>query len=109
MRSVGNGDGERVKVTLDGSVVVLTPTGCLDADAGKALLDAAHTAIASGASRLDVDLRGIADSTAEGAASLVTCRVVAAGLAEGLHYRTGRGAGRQALLAAYTDSGAASP
>lgn len=105
----GDGEGANVMVTLDGPVVVLTPTGCLDKAAGEALLRAAEQAIASGASRLDVDLRSIVDSTPEGAASLVTARVVAAGLAEGLHYRTGRGAGRAALLAAYTDSGAASP
>jgi hypothetical protein len=109
MRPVVDGDGERVRVAVQGAVVVLTPTGCLDADAGTALLGAAEAAIASGAGRLDVDLRSIDSSTAEGAASLVACRALAVGLAEGLHYRTGRGPGRQALLAAYTEDGAPSP
>ena len=99
----------RVEVTVSGSVVVLTPTGCLDGTAGSALLAAAAAAIGSGVTRLDVDLRGIDASTPDGAASLVACRAMAAGLAEGLHYRTGRGAGREALLAAYTDSAPQSP
>ena len=98
-----------MRIDREGSVVVLTPTGCLDAAAGTALVQAAEAAIAGGATRLDVDLRSIADSTAEGAASLVACRGIAAGIAEGLHYRTGRGAGRATLLAAYTESGAPSP
>jgi hypothetical protein len=99
----------RVQVAVDGEVVVLTPTGCLDAVAGAALLAAAEAAITSGASRLDVDLRSIDASTTEGAATLVACRGLATGLAEGLHYKTGRGAGREALLQAYTESGASSP
>jgi hypothetical protein len=104
-----SGEAERVHVAVQGAVVVLTPVGCLDASAGAALLAAAEAAIASGAERLDVDLRSIDASTAEGAASLVACRALAVGLAQGLHYRTGRGAGREALLAAYTESGAPSP
>lgn len=109
MPPVDGGDGARVVVDREGSVVVVTPVGCLDAAAGTALLEAAEAAIAAGASRLDVDLRSIVDSTAEGAASLVACRAIAAGIAEGLHYRTGRGAGRAALLAAYTETGLPSP
>ena len=34
--------------------------------------------------------------------SLVQCRAICGDLPDGLHYRTGRGPGRAALLAAYT-------
>ena len=109
MLAVMAGDSERVQVAVQGEVVVLTPTGCLDRDGGAALLAAAEAAVSSGAGRLDLDLRSIDSSTPEGAASLVACRALAAGVAGGLHYKTGRGAGREALLQAYTESGAPAP
>ena len=40
--------------------------------------------------------------TQEGAVALVRCREICGDLPDGLHYRTGRGPGRAALLAAYT-------
>ena len=54
-------------------------------------------------SRIDVDLRSLDSFTDAGARALVGCRDLASHLPEGLHYRTGRGPGRDALLAAYTD------
>ncbi|MFP3900092.1 MAG: hypothetical protein ACLFXM_04505 [Acidimicrobiia bacterium] len=77
----------------------------LDRLAGDALLDAASAAVATGPSRLDIDLRRLESFTDEGARSLVSCRTLGSRLAEGLHYRTGRGPGRDALLAAYADAG----
>jgi hypothetical protein len=55
-------------------------------------------------SRIDVDLRALDSFTDAGARALVGCRELGARLPEGLHYRTGRGPGREALLAAYTDA-----
>ena len=57
----------------------------------------------AGPSRIDVDLRALESYTDAGARALVGCRDLGAKLPEGLHYRTGRGPGREALLAAYTD------
>ncbi|MGH9183085.1 MAG: STAS domain-containing protein [Acidimicrobiales bacterium] len=93
--------GPTLDVARHGTVVVLTVRGRLDADAGQALVEAATTACV-GARRLDIDLRPVESYTTEGARALVACRALAACVAEGLHYRTGRGAGRQALLAAYS-------
>lgn len=88
-----------------GMVVVLRVEGCLDADAGHALLDAATAGVHDGAARLDVDLRDLASYTAAGARALVACRDLSTALPAGLHYRTGSGPGREALLAAYADRG----
>ena len=60
-------------------------------------------AVADAPERLDIDLRQLASLTHEGAVALVRCREICADLADGLHYRTGRGPGRDALLAAYDD------
>lgn len=90
-----------VRVTTEDTTVVLSPTATLDAAAGAALVDATAAAVLSGASRVDIDLRTLESFTEPGAAALVTCRDVAGALPEGLHYRTGRGPGRSALLAAY--------
>lgn len=90
-----------VRVTTEGTTVVLNVGPSLDAVAGAALVDATAAAVLSGAARVDIDLTGLGAFTEGGAASLVTCRDIASTLAEGLHYRTGRGPGRMALLAAY--------
>lgn len=93
-----------VEVSFDGSVVVLSLKGRLDGTAGSTLVEVARAASAGDVSRLDVDLRAVTSFDRSGAASLVACREVGAALAEGLHYRTGQGPGRQALLAAYATS-----
>ena len=83
--------------------VVLTIQGCLDQVAGEALIEAAATVVANEATRLEIDLCCLTGFTDEGACALVACRELCAGLPEGLHYRTGQGPGRDALLAAYAD------
>lgn len=93
--------GSSITVTTEGSTVVIAVDGILDQREGEALLAAATAAVAAGPSRLDIDLRALVDFTPEGAGALVACRVLGARLGEGLHYRTGRGPGREALLAAY--------
>jgi hypothetical protein len=90
-----------VQVKADGTTVHLRVAPRLDADAGRALLDAAAAAAAAGAARVDIDLRDLESFTADGARALVACRALTTELAEGLHYRTGRGPGRDALLEAY--------
>ncbi|HET6951065.1 MAG TPA: hypothetical protein VFI47_11855 [Acidimicrobiales bacterium] len=92
-----------IDITTEGTTVVLAIVHCLDEAAGGALLDAAEAALGAGPSRIDVDLRALESFTAAGARALVGCRDLGARLPEGLHYRTGRGPGRDALLAAYTD------
>lgn len=93
-----------IDVTTDGQTVVLAVVHCLDEEAGGALLDAASAAVDAGPSRIDVDLRSLDSYTDAGARALVGCRDLGSRLPEGLHYRTGRGPGREALLAAYTDT-----
>jgi hypothetical protein len=83
-------------------VAVLSVWGCLDAEVGAALHAAAESAATQRACRLDIDLRQIAAFTPDGAVALRDCRDAGTALEQGLHYRTGRGPGRQALLAAYT-------
>ncbi|HEX9994996.1 MAG TPA: hypothetical protein VGB14_18875, partial [Acidimicrobiales bacterium] len=90
-----------LEVTSVDGVVVIAVSGLLDAEAGAALVRAARHAAEGAPTRLDIDLQCLDGFTDEGAAALVTCRDVGNALAEGLHYRTGRGAGRDALLAAY--------
>ncbi|HEX6420707.1 MAG TPA: hypothetical protein VFZ77_19550 [Acidimicrobiales bacterium] len=92
-----------IDVTTEGGTVVLSVTRCLDEAAGGALLAAAASAADRGPSRIDVDLRALESFTDAGARALVGCRDLGARLPEGLHYRTGRGPGRDALLAAYND------
>ena len=95
-----------LEVTEEGAVVVLAVKGDLDARAGTALVRAAADAGARPEEivRVDVDLRAVDSFTPEGAAALLSCRDLTDGLSEGLHYRTGRGPGREALLAAYARS-----
>ena len=82
-------------------VVVIAVHGTLDRDTGGELERVATAVATDGASKVEIDLRELAAFTEEGAASLVACRDLCARLEGGLHYRTGRGAGRDALLAAY--------
>jgi hypothetical protein len=93
-----------ITVTSEGSTVVIAVECTLDAREGEALLAAAEAALATGPARLDIDLRALDGYTDEGARALVACRDLGTGLPEGLHYRTGRGPGREALLAAYEDA-----
>jgi hypothetical protein len=92
-----------VTVQQEGTTVVIVVEGNLDNTTGEALLSTASSVVGTGTTRLDIDLRALDDFNDEGASALVSCRDVGAHLAEGLHYRTGRGPGRDALLAAYTD------
>jgi hypothetical protein len=93
-----------IDVQTDGTTVVLAVVRCLDEAAGGALLDAASAALVAGPTRrIEVDLRALDSFTDAGARALVGCRDLGTKLPEGLHYRTGRGPGRDALLAAYTD------
>jgi len=97
-------DARRAPVTvrIDGAAVVLELADLLDADTGAALVAAADAATATGPTRVDIDLRRLKSWTQDGAAALVCCREICGELPDGLHYRTGRGPGRAALLAAYT-------
>lgn len=88
-------------VAFEDGVVTVTVRGPLDAEAGRGVCAAAKGAVHREARRLDIDLRQVTSFTPDGAAALRACRPGAAGLTEGLHYRTGRGPGREALLAAY--------
>lgn len=85
------------------SGVVLTIEGCLDQQAGEALVGAVTGAVVDGAGRLEVDLCSITGFTDDGAWSLVAIRNLCDGLSDGLHYCTGQGPGREALLAAFAD------
>ena len=96
-------DPTSIRVATEGTTVVIAVEHCLDMPTGEALLSAASAAVATGPTRLDIDLRALDDFTQEGADALVSCRELSAKLTEGLHYRTGRGPGRDALLAAYSE------
>jgi hypothetical protein len=93
-----------INVTSQDAAVVIAVEYCLDGPTGQALIDAATAAVDTGPERLDIDLRGIDSFTEAGAQSLVACRTLGSKLPEGLHYRTGRGPGREALLAAYREA-----
>jgi hypothetical protein len=93
---------EPVTVRTEPGAVVLELSDLLDAGAGAALVAAAEAAISTLPERVDIDLTGLQSWTQDGAAALVRCREVCGDLPDGLHYRTGRGPGRAALLAAYT-------
>lgn len=83
--------------------VTVTITGELGQHAGEALVQATARAVADGAPRVEIDLCGITGFTDDGASALVACRALCAGAADGLHYRTGQGPGRDALLVAYAE------
>lgn len=91
-----------VTVRTDGGAVVLELSNLLDASTGEALVAAAEAALATDPERVDIDLRALQSWTQDGVVALVRCRAICGDLPDGLHYRTGRGPGRAALLAAYT-------
>jgi hypothetical protein len=91
-----------VTVRSDGTAVVLELSDALDPVVGRVLVDAVTSAVATGPERVDIDLRQLSSWTREGVKALVRCREICHGLPDGLHYRTGRGPGREALLAAYS-------
>jgi hypothetical protein len=90
-----------VTVRTAGAAVVLELADLLDAQIGAALVAAAEAALATDPGRVDIDLRSLQSWTQEGVVALVRCREICGDLPDGLHYRTGRGPGRAALLAAY--------
>ena len=92
-----------IERTASGDVVVLTVRGCLDGAIGAALVKAAGDAAETMPSRIDIDLCSVTGFTPEGARWLLRCRRLSADLRDGLHYRTGRGPGQEALLVAYAD------
>lgn len=92
-----------IAVTSDGRTIVLAVRRSLDDAAGDALIEAATAAVDARTERIDIDLRSLESFTDGGAHALVSCRDVCSQLPEGLHYRTGRGPGRDALMAAYTE------
>lgn len=96
-------DETSIRVATEGTTVVIAVERCLDVPTGEALLSAASAAVATGPTRLDIDLRALENFTLEGADALVSCKALSDQLTEGLHYRTGRGPGRDALLAAYSE------
>jgi hypothetical protein len=98
-------DDSPIRVATEGTTVVIAVERCLDSPTGEALLNAVSGAMATGPTRLDIDLRALENFTPEGADALVSCRKLSSELVEGLHYRTGRGPGRDALLAAYSELG----
>jgi anti-anti-sigma regulatory factor len=90
-----------VTVRTEGAAVVLELSLALDRQVGRVLVDAVASAVATEPDRIDIDLTGLTEWSEAGASALVECREMCRGLPEGLHYRTGRGPGRDALLAAY--------
>lgn len=95
-----------IQTTRSGSpatptVVTLTIRGRLDGAAGRSLADAARAALEPTTERLDIDLREVDGFTPMGANALLQCRDLGAALVDGVHYRTGGGAGGDALLVAY--------
>lgn len=96
-------DGVEVAVddTPSGRVVTVRVEGELDLDTATTVVNLARAIVDGGAIRLDLDLRSLSGFDAEATWALVACRDVCAPLPEGLHYRTGSGPGREALLAAY--------
>ena len=84
--------------------VTITLGGRLDANAGVELLAALQAHLDAGATRIDIDLLGLDGWSPEGARALRRCRRLAQNHPGGLHYRTGPGAGHEALLEAYDDA-----
>ena len=92
-----------VTVRTEPAAVVLELADLLDADAGAALVAAAEAALATRA-RAGRHRPHRASSPGPRTAPPPSCgaATVCGDLPDGLHYRTGRGPGRAALLAAYT-------
>jgi hypothetical protein len=84
-----------------GAALTVTVGGELDDAGGKSLAEAVRAALHRSPARLDVNLQGITSFTAAGAAALRLVGDLGAAVPGGVHYRTGRGAGSDALLAAY--------
>jgi len=93
---------EPVTVRIEDAAVVFEISDALDAATGSALVAAAESAVGTVPERVHIDLQHLRSWTPEGASSLVRCREICRDLPGGLHYRTGRGPGREALLAAYS-------
>jgi anti-anti-sigma regulatory factor len=92
------------KVSIEGDdTIVVTVRGRLDAAAAVELEAVVLDQVALGPRGLDIDLREVTDWSEAGADGLVRCHRLAAQLADGLRYRTGRGPGHEALLAAYAN------
>ena len=87
-----------VTVRTEGAAVVLELSDLLDAAVGAPSSTPPTAAVADGPERVDIDLRSLQSWTQDGAAALVRCREICGDLPDGLHYRTGRGPGRAALL-----------
>lgn len=85
----------------DDEDVVLELHGTLDARAGQRLLADVERATHRRPSRIQIDLGHLAAYTPEGLAALRSCRELTRGLRRGLHYRTVRGPGREAIRAAF--------
>jgi hypothetical protein len=92
-----------IRVDDGGAALTITVAGALDDNGGGSLAEAVRAALVGSPSRLDVDLQGITSFTVAGAAALRTVGGLAAMVPGGVHYRTGGGAGADALLAAYDD------
>jgi len=90
-----------LSVRTEGPAIVLTLCEQLDDLTGPVLVDAVASAVATAPQRVEIDLTELLGWTDAGAQSLVRCRELCRDLPDGLHYRTGRGPGRDALLAAY--------
>lgn len=91
-----------VTVRTRGAAVVLELSHALDPSVAQILIEKLREVVDARPERVDIDLRGLVSWTPDGACSLVTCREMCREVPEGLHFRTGRGAGREALLAAYS-------
>jgi hypothetical protein len=94
-----------VRVQRNGALVTISLAGHLDANTGVELLASLQAELDAGADRVDIDLLAVDGWNPEGARALRRCRRLARGrgLEDGLHYRTGPGAGHEALLDAYGD------
>ena len=94
----------QVRVQRSGALVTISLNGHLDANTGVELLAALQSELDAGADRVDIDLLAVDEWNPEGARALRRCRRLARGLEDGLHYRTGPGAGHEALLEAFDDT-----
>jgi hypothetical protein len=90
-----------VEPAAAGTTVTIRVAGVLDGVAGAALVDTLRAELDRGPSRIDIDLAALEGYTEDGLAALASCRELATGLADGLHYRTEGGPGQQALLDAF--------
>ena len=88
---------------VDATGAVLTIHGCLDQAAGQALVRATARVVMDQPHRLEIDLCSLTGFTEEGACALAACRDLCGTVPGGLHYKTGQGPGREALLTAYAD------